>query len=648
METPESSGSGSASSSQFSRTTKASSTLSIGNKMSAFVHRNRATSVSSTSIRGQCPECRDKRQDDMGLKLNSEALLQLAQALRGKKATLGQKISGPLDYTLEITFEDAVSWLARIPKPWRSSHVNESMYSQVSAWRYLRKNTRIPVPVVHHFAYDNDPGNDVGVSFMLIEKLPGQAVPELDEEDPSNVEKARRFHDQLSDIILELSSCSFDKIGSIQQSPMDPDDFAIGPLYSINNTYPLARGRVATNRGPFISVFEYLTAFGELNFKDTKAHHRPSQPDLCAPVDEELARFFLINKMIPKFSIETGFNGGPFVFQNWGLSTQNVLVDENCNITGILGIGGTIGPLTSLCKYPDLIYETKRRGPLYDRKIFLNSFLNRDVPEYLSTVGGSGSRTSPIEDKEVRRALLRSAHKVWQFENSILDPSHKHLHLRGRGGLYEYVFEDSKFSEKSAFKSLGDQDPDFQRMVPKAEMKGGEYSWDLPEDKNKKRRRSSAAVNTKAKARHIWDKAPWVKSRKEEVYVREYVRVHKHLPPEVKAYDGKRRSNGPEKAFHMAWAFVRCRDASYMRRKNQKQRKVVRLAGGRNRSSSVRQTGKRVRGWSLGSGGDSIRNKGKGKAPVPMPKIKMDTTMSTPKGWKNLFTFTLLNSSKKA
>ncbi|KAK6518934.1 hypothetical protein TWF281_003626 [Arthrobotrys megalospora] len=630
METPESSSSGSTSSSQFSRTTKASSTLSIGTKMSSLV-RKRATSVSSTSIRGQCPECRDKRQDDMGLKVNTDALLLLAQSLRGKTASLGQKTSAALDYTVEITFEDGVSWLARLPKPWRSSHPNESMYSQISAWRYLKKNTSIPVPEVYHFAYDTEPSNNVGASFMLYEKLPGQQVPELDVENPTSIGKAARFHGQLADIIFQLSSRTFENIGSIQQSATDADEFTVGPLYSIHNTYPLARGRSATNRGPYVSAFEYLTAFGELNYKDAKSHsHRPAQSDLCAPVDEELARFFLINKMIPKFSIETGYNNGPFVFQNWGLNSAGLLVDEDCNITGVTGITGVIGPLTSLCKYPDLIYETKKKGPLFDRKIFLGAFLNRDMPS---------DQPSILQDPEVRKELLRTAHKVWQFENSILDPSHKHLHLRGRGGLYEYVFEDTKFSEKSAFKSLGDQDPDFQHLVPKRDLKHGEYSWDLPEDlRNGKKRRTSSTAVAKQTASKVWNKAPWVKSRKEERWVREYVRVHRHLPPEVKAYEGKRRSNGPEKAFHMAWAFIRCRDASYMRRKTEKKR-VVRV-GGRNRSSSVRQTGKRVRGWSL-TGADK-KNKGKGKMPA-VPRITGQKVV-VDKGWKRVFAgITILN-----
>ncbi|KAF3913065.1 hypothetical protein ABW21_db0208302 [Orbilia brochopaga] len=627
MDTPESasSSSGSAASSNFSRTTKASSYLSVGagSKMTAastsLSPRNRATSVSSTSIRGQCPECRDKRQDDLGLKVNSDALLLLAQALREEKpATLGPRKSGALDYSVEITFEDGVVWLAKIPKPWRCSHVNRAISSQAAAWRYLKQHTHIPVPDVHHFAYEGDPGNDVGVSFMLLDRLPGNPVPELDPEDERDLKRASRFHDQLSDIILELSACRFDKIGSLQQS--SEDDFSVGPLYTTHNTYPLARGRAATNRGPFNTAFDYLTAFGELNYRDTKENHhrRPSQPDMCAPVDEELARLFLIKSMIPKFSIESGFDTGPFVFQNWGLSTANILVDDDCNITAVLGLSGAIGPLTGLCKYPDLIYETKRKGPLYDRKLFLASFLSREMPAH--AIG----RDSPLEDIEVRKGLLRTAHKVWQFENSILEPSHKHLHLRGRGGLYEYVFDDSKFSEDSAFKSLGDSDPDFQLLVPKSDLKGGEYSWDLPAEKKLKQRRhrnsTMSATSPRARARNIWEKAPWVKSRREEQWVREYVRVHRHLPPQVRAYEGKRRSNGPEKAFHMAWAFIRCRDASYMRRKQDKRKKVVRVAGngtgGRNRSSSLRQAGKRVRGWSLTGDAKKARAAAKGKAPV--------------------------------
>lgn len=88
------------SSSQNSSTTKASS-LNIPEKMSAI--RARATSISSTSIRGHCPECRDKRQDDMGLKLNSHALLKLASSLRdGQKATLGKKISGGMHLDVRL------------------------------------------------------------------------------------------------------------------------------------------------------------------------------------------------------------------------------------------------------------------------------------------------------------------------------------------------------------------------------------------------------------------------------------------------------------------------------------------------------------------------------------------------------------------
>ncbi|KAK6334333.1 hypothetical protein TWF730_003548 [Orbilia blumenaviensis] len=633
METPEPSSSGSTSSSQFSRTTKASSTLSIGTKMSSLV-RNRATSVSSTSTRGGCPECRDKRQDDMGIKLNTAELASLAQSLRGKSSSFGEKTSTAFDYTVEIIFEDGVSWVAKVPKPWRSSHYNEAMYSQISAWRYLKKHTSIPVPEVFYYAYDSDPANNVAASFMLYEKLPGHHVPELDVENPTSIGKAARFHGQLADVILQLSTCTFESIGSIQQSATDSDDFSVGPLYSVQNTYPLARGRAATNRGPYTSAFEYLTAFGELNYKDAKSHsHRPAQSDLCAPVDEELARFFLINKMIPKFSVETGYNNGPFVFQNWGLNSTGILVDDECNITGVTGITGVVGPITSLCKYPDIIYETKKKGPLFDRKIFLGAFLNREW---------SSDRPSILQDPDVRKELLRTAHKVWQFENSILDPSQKHLHLRGRGGLYEYVFEDTKFSEKSAFKSLGDQDPDFQNLVPKRDLKHGEYSWDLPEElrNGKKRRRSSTTAAAKETASKVWNKAPWVKSRKEEIWVREYVRVHRHLPPEVKAYTGKRRSNGPEKAFHMAWAFIRCRDASYMKRKTQKKR-VVRVTG-RNRSSSVRQTGKRVRGWSL-TGADK-KGKGKGKMPAVARVATGPTVTVDNKGWKRMFAaVTMLN-----
>ncbi len=216
-------------------------------------------------------------------------------------------------------------------------------------------------------------------------------------------------------------------------------------------------------------------------------------------------------------------------------------------------------------------------------------------------------------------------------------PAHKHLNLRGRGGLYDYVFGDAKYDEGAQFKKLGDEDVEFQKLVPRLDLPHGKYSWELPPRKQKKRTSSNA---TKGGAKKVWEKAPWVKSRKEEVFVREYVRVHHHLPPQVAAYNGKRRSNGPEKAFYMAWAFVRCRDASYMRKKNEKRRgKPVKLRGRmgsvreRSKIGSIRDRTGRVRGWSVGIEGRPNLAKGKGKA---------GTTTQTPTtakkaGWKRIF-----------
>ncbi len=109
-----------------------------------------------------------------------------------------------INYLVELIFDDGVTWYARIPKPWRSFDANAVMNSEVSAYRYLKRNTRIPVPEVYHFAYDTDIDNAVGVSYMLIEKLPGHSLPELTGQGELEYAKATRFHKQLSDIIIEL------------------------------------------------------------------------------------------------------------------------------------------------------------------------------------------------------------------------------------------------------------------------------------------------------------------------------------------------------------------------------------------------------------------------------------------------------------
>lgn len=423
------------------------------------------------------------------------------------------------------------------------------MYSEMSTFKFLKLNSKIPVPEVYGYDFQSNRDNAVGVTYMLVQKLPGFKVPELSMGNKDlDLQRASRFHSQLADVILELGTFKFDKIGSLRESQTEPGTFEVAPLYDFYTTYPLARGQTQQNRGPFSSTSEYFNALSDLNIRDALTNYSPKL-EQGPPVDQEIARFHLIKKMIPAFT-ENPSNDGPFYLQHLDLTSENILVDEECNITGVLDFNGFIGPLPNLARYPELIYQTKLRGPLFNRKLYQQTYLSRDAPQ-----------TSALVDKNLRATLMTTAHKIWMFENSLNYPAHKSLNLAGRGGLYEFVFHDTKLSETQAFTKLADEDTSFQKDCPRPS--DGKYSWEMDGGNVKMGRARANTVSSgfteKSQLKAKWDNAPWIKGRREDERIREYVRVHKHLPPDVQAQPGKVRNNGPEKAFRMAWKFIKCR-----------------------------------------------------------------------------------------
>jgi hypothetical protein len=97
------------------------------------------------------------------------------------------------------------------------------MLSYASVLRYLKGHSSIPVPTFFGYAVSSDEGNKFGHSYLLMERLPGHALPTLDHFDPDASEVqdptleelrlARKVHEQLAGLVIELGKyyCSLGK-----------------------------------------------------------------------------------------------------------------------------------------------------------------------------------------------------------------------------------------------------------------------------------------------------------------------------------------------------------------------------------------------------------------------------------------------------
>ncbi|CAG8384327.1 unnamed protein product [Penicillium salamii] len=266
-------------------------------------------------------------------KINISALTQRASSLRNGIAcsmvqdlhydrALRSSVMGGRNYHIEISFEDGISWLARIrrfnatsPPPTLRDYI---LGSEVSTLQFLSK-TKVPVPAVFDFNFDAS--NPVGVGYILMEKLPGKSLQwSLDTQ-----EQKQKITSQLADIYIELKRYPFPMMGSF-----DPQNSShIGPIAreSLADFQDLKMRMV----GPFTSPEEYFEAHIRLILDSILRQ----EYYVNRPVGAFLIHRFLLESLPKVFSKKT-LDDGMFYLKHADEKGDQILVDNDFNITCII------------------------------------------------------------------------------------------------------------------------------------------------------------------------------------------------------------------------------------------------------------------------------------------------------------------------
>lgn len=175
----------------------------------------------------------------------------------------------------------------------------------------IRARTTIPVAQVFAYGF---PTEDFGFAYLLMEALPGRV---LDNRIALSVpdQHVGDFATQLANYVYELSTIRFSKIGRIM--PSDSSE-----------RVELSPSSVAGSRNRLLSTS--LEYFYHLRKEQTKAileRHRGEQ-------QWEAAAWFLEKALTSIITEEHIY--GPFPLCHLDLHYNNILVDENYRITGIL------------------------------------------------------------------------------------------------------------------------------------------------------------------------------------------------------------------------------------------------------------------------------------------------------------------------
>ena len=169
------------------------------------------------------------------LRINLEALSNLATSLReGQECRISDQFTfGTENLVREIVFDDGVLWIARFSFAFVSPQLIES---EVVTMRFVKQNTKIPVPDV--YAYDGCHDNSLGGQYIIMEALMGRK--QCRALDPRMLDipddKKAMVCEQLTDYFLQLNSLRFPVLGSLQLN--QEGSIVLGEIYRTDGNFP--------------------------------------------------------------------------------------------------------------------------------------------------------------------------------------------------------------------------------------------------------------------------------------------------------------------------------------------------------------------------------------------------------------------------
>jgi aminoglycoside phosphotransferase (APT) family kinase protein len=233
------------------------------------------------------------------------------------------------NYHARIRFHDgSPTWLLRTPRVTEFSDRPESflerlVVSEYATLKFLEK-TAVPAPRAFGYGLCSD-GSDrgVGVSFLLVEELPGKAwvgggMPATE----ANRVERTKIWSRLADVLAELAKHPFPKAGSLCVGK--GSRIQVGPVASDRFT-------MLDPEGPFETAIDYYQAWAEQYL----ALIADRQLYTLYPVEAYLVHRFLKQNAWQLVQDDGGGAQG-FFLKHVDDHGGHILLDDDFNITGII------------------------------------------------------------------------------------------------------------------------------------------------------------------------------------------------------------------------------------------------------------------------------------------------------------------------
>ncbi|EPS30806.1 hypothetical protein PDE_05758 [Penicillium oxalicum 114-2] len=237
---------------------------------------------------------------------------------------LGEDRMGGMHVHLRIIFSNGTTWLARLLRhnytSFPDDFSNRCLECECATLKWL-ESIDVPAPRLHDYGLRNDPNNEVGVAYMLVDELPGTPFLNLE---PSE-EQSRKVYERYAEILSVIHKHPFQQIGAL--SFQLDGSLSVGPIVG-------DRTGTFSQMGPFDSAREYYTTWAE-KYLDLICDRQ-----LFAPYSVNAYLIFRYLKELAERgrwnAFESTLDNGPFFLKHMDDKGDHILVDEEYNITGII------------------------------------------------------------------------------------------------------------------------------------------------------------------------------------------------------------------------------------------------------------------------------------------------------------------------
>ncbi|KAI1800111.1 kinase-like domain-containing protein [Daldinia bambusicola] len=274
----------------------------------------------------------------------------------GEAVELHQPIRGGYNIFYRLEYKDGSSAAMRIPCKGIVKFPEEKMRYEVATMRYVAANTTIPVPKMYHFGTAAE--NPIGLGpFMIMEYIEHERTLSEALKDPSlkpdeshvldpkiDEDRLEFLYGQMANIVLQLSTLSFPRIGSLDQQEGGEISISGRPLIQNMNSLLEFTGVASTllPSRPYATSEEWFCALADMHLAQLTFQHNDAVDDEDDARDKYVARQ-LFRRLALEGRLTLGFGGekndsdnSKFLLYSEDLRPSNVLVDKNDCVVGVI------------------------------------------------------------------------------------------------------------------------------------------------------------------------------------------------------------------------------------------------------------------------------------------------------------------------